>query len=253
MRANKFTQGKTILAVMFISLSLAARAADDFKSDFEEANRLYDQGKYSEAEKRYDSAVLSGHYSPELFYNLGNTKFRLDKTGAAILNYERALSLSPGNPEIQANLAYARGQTGARIPGTNWRDDIIMNFGINYYCWAAAIAAWIGIFAIGALFFKARQAVLPVLIALCSGVVSGYAAFAIWHLEKNDAIAIVTVKSAEARFAPADNSTLASTLPAGSRVWILERRGPWVYCKLPDDNQAWIPADSIERVHLQNS
>jgi uncharacterized protein YgiM (DUF1202 family) len=77
--------------------------------------------------------------------------------------------------------------------------------------------------------------------------------FAIYHLEKNDSVAIVTVKSAEARYAPADNSTLAATLPAGSRVWILERRGPWIYCRLPDNNAAWIPADSIEKVHLQNS
>ena len=73
------------------------------------------------------------------------------------------------------------------------------------------------------------------------------------HLEKNDAVAIVTVKTADARYAPADNSTLAATLPEGSRVWILERRGPWVYCRLPDNNLAWIPADAIERVRLQSS
>jgi len=252
MRTNKFPL-QIILAV-FMALSLVARAADDFKKDFEDANLLYDQGKYTEAKKLYDGIVLNGHYSAEVFYNLGNTEFRLDKGGAAILDYERALSLSPNNPEVQANLAYARAQTGAKIAENDWRDSIIANLGANSYCWMAAVTAWICIFALAALFLKMRPSPTPLwLTALCSAAVCGYAVFAIYHLEKNDSVAIVTVKSADARYAPADNSTLAATLPAGSRVWILERRGPWIYCRLPDNNAAWISADSIEKVHLQNS
>ena len=242
------------MAVVMIALPFTARAADDFKKEFEEANGLYDHGKYEEAKKLYDSAILAGHYSPELFYNLGNTEFRLDKPGEAILNYERAQSLSPANPEIQANLAYARGQTGARIAERDWRDGVIMNIGANSYSWLAATAAWLVIFVMGALCFKPRshRASLT-LAALCGVAVLGYSVFAIHHLEKNDALAIVMAKTTEARYAPADNSTLAATLPVGSRVWILERRGPWVYCKLPDNNKAWVPAGSIERVRLQNS
>lgn len=254
MRANKFAFRKIAAVFALAALSLTARAADDFAKSFEEANALYDQAKYSGAEKLYDSIAQDGHYSAALFYNLGNAEFRLDKTGAAILNYERALSLSPGNPEIEANLTYARGQTGARIAEKDWRDDVIMNFSANSYCLLAAIAAWIAIFSAGAFFFKPRPRKASLaLIALCGVAVSGYAIFAIRHLEKNDRLAIVMAKSASARFAPADNSTLAATLPVGSRVWILEKRGPWTYCRLPDNNTAWIPSDSVELVRPQNS
>jgi tetratricopeptide (TPR) repeat protein len=245
---------KIIAMVFFIALSFGARASGDFKTDFEEANRQYDQGKYAEAKKLYNSIVQDGHYSPELFYNLGNTEFRLDKTGPAILNYERALALSPTNPEAQANLVYARGQTGAKIAEKDWRDSAVANLDVNVYCWIAAVAGWAGIFILAALFLKIRIHTAPLWLAgLCSAAIFGYSIFAIFHLEKNDSLAIVTAKSAEARFAPADNSSLAATLPAGSRVWILERRGPWIYCKLPDNNLAWIAADTVERVRLQRS
>jgi tetratricopeptide (TPR) repeat protein len=254
MQASRFIRGKIATAFVLIALPLIARAADDFSKNFDEANSLYDQAKYSEAEKLYSSVVNGGHYSAELFYNLGNAEFRLDKTAAAILNYERAQSLSHGNPEIAANLAYARGQTGARIEEKGWRDDIIMNFGIDKYCWLAAIAAWAAIFAATALVLKPRSHKTSLAFAaVCSAAVFGYAAFAIYQLGRNDALAIVMAKSTEARSAPADNSTLAATLPAGSRVWILETRGPWVHCRLPGNNFAWVPADSIERVRLQNS
>ena len=245
---------KIIAAVFFIALSLTASAAIDFRKDFDEANRQYDQGKFAEAKKLYDSIVQDGDYSPELFYNLGNTEFRLDQTGPAILNYERALALSPNNPETLANLTYVRGQTGAKIPAKNWSDNAVANFDVNIYCWIAAAAAWAGIFILATLLLKTRTNTLPLWLAgFCSAAILGYAMFAIYHLEKNDAVAIVTAKSVEARFAPADSSALAATLPAGSRVWILERRGPWIYCKLPDNNLAWVAADAIERVRLQKS
>ena len=254
MQANRPAFAKIIITMALMALPMAARADEDYQKNFTAANSLYDQGKFDEARKLYETDVAGGKYSPELFYNLGNTDFRLDQTGHAILNYERALALEPNNPEIQANLAYARAQAGARVAEPTWRDEAIMNFGVNGYSLLAVVAAWAAIFAIAALLFRpASFRVSLVLTTFCCAAVLGYAIFAIHHLEQNKALAIVTEKSTEARYAPADNSTLAGTLPEGSRVWILERRGPWVYCRLPDNTRAWITSGSVERVRLQNS
>ena len=195
MRTNRFVLGKTAAAIALIAVSFAARAADDFTKGIEGANQLYDQGKYAEAAGAYESIVRDGRYSAALFYNLGNAEFRLEKPGAAILNYERASFLSPGNPEIGANLAYARGQTGARIAEKDWRDEIVMNLGVNTYCWLAAIAAWAAIFAVAALFFQRSPKAWLSLAAICCTMAAGYAMFAIHHLEKDDSLAIVTART----------------------------------------------------------
>ncbi|HWB58312.1 MAG TPA: hypothetical protein VG733_02425 [Chthoniobacteraceae bacterium] len=251
MRANKFAAG--IIAMMCALFPFTQARAGDFQADFDQAGQAYDQAKYSDAERLYESVARGGHYSPQLFYNLGNTEFRLEKYGPAILNYERALSLSPGNPEIEANLAYARAQSGARIAERNWRDDAVMNFSATTYGWAAAVGVWVAIFALAALWLTRAGKTGPVLAAICGVAVLGYSLFAISQIAKNDALAIVTAKSTQARSAPTGESTLTATLPAGSRVWILEQRGAWVYCRLTDSDKEWLPADSIERVRPQNS
>jgi tetratricopeptide (TPR) repeat protein len=248
------TLSKIILAIALIGFAPAMRAGDDFTKDFERANQQYDQGKFNEAKKLYDSIVANGHYSAVLFYNLGNAEFRLDHKGESILNYERALALEPAHPEARANLAFARDQTGAKIAARDWRDLILADLNPNTYSWAAALAGWIGLFAFVSILLKLRTDNQALWLALvCCAAVFGYTIFAIRHLDKERTVAIVTAKVAEARFAPADNSTLAATLPTGSRVWILEQRGAWSYCELPDNNRAWISASTIERVRLKNS
>jgi len=243
-----------IMPVAVACLTLTAWAGGDFQKDFERANQQYDLGKFNEAERLYNSIIDTGHYSPELFYNLGNTEFRLEKSGQAILNYERALALSPNNPEAQANLTFVRAQTGAKIAPQDWRNRIIADLDVNIYCWAAACAAWICIFSLAVILLKSISGMWASwLVAICSVAFLSYAAFAVYHFEQDNSLGIVISKSAEARFAPVDNSTLVAALPEGSRVWVLERRGPWIYCMLPDESRAWISSDAVERIRLHAS
>ncbi len=47
-------------------------------------------------------------YSADGLYNLGNAYARAGKPGLAVLSYERAALLAPGDPDINANLTYVR-------------------------------------------------------------------------------------------------------------------------------------------------
>lgn len=246
--------GKILFAGIFIAFAPAMRAGNDFAKDFERANLQYDRGNFREAKKGYDFLVANGHYSAALFYNLGNAEFRLGHKGEAILDYERALALEPSQPEARANLTYARDQTGAKIAPRNWRDRLVADLNANSYCWAAVAAGWAGLFILAAIVQGSHASRKALWLALvCCAAVFGYSIFAIQFLEKERSLAIVTAKTADARFAPADNSTLAAVLPAGSRVRILEKRGAWSYSELPDGSRAWIPAAAVGNVRLNSS
>jgi hypothetical protein len=54
------------------------------------------------------AAADAPHYSAAALYNLGNSYARAGKTGLAVLNYERASLLAPGEADIDANLRYVR-------------------------------------------------------------------------------------------------------------------------------------------------
>lgn len=249
-----FKKTGVFLSLVFLGFSFRAVAAEDFQNDFNAANQAYNEGQFARARDLYTSIEQQGHYSAALFYNLGNTEYRLKKQGAAILNYERALALSPGQPEAQANLTRLRDQTGAKVAPKAWQDKLIANFDINAYAWISVVAGWVLVFALTVLILKLVPGRgLAGFAVVCSGCILAYGLFATVRLAQNQSLAVVTAEKTEARLAPADNSTMAGTLPAGSRVWVLERRGPWTYCKLPDQVRAWIPSDTIENVSLQKS
>jgi hypothetical protein len=84
-------------------------------------------------------------------------------------------------------------------------------------------------------------------------LIAGYSAVAVWHLEKNRTLAIVLPKTIEAHLAPAESSTPAAALPAGSQVRVLSERGEWTYCALPTQGRGWISTKALGRVRWNAS
>ena len=90
---------------------LTSSAAVPLKS---QADSAFVQEHYQQAIKLYEEALKEG-VSAELYYNLGNSYYRMDNITQAVLNYERALLLSPGDKDIRFNLQMARSKTIDKI------------------------------------------------------------------------------------------------------------------------------------------
>ncbi|GIR82020.1 MAG: hypothetical protein CM15mP83_7460 [Flavobacteriaceae bacterium] len=69
--------------------------AQDVDAIFSKANKNYNLGSYKEALKGYDSIVQLGVHSPELYFNMGNAHYKLNRIAPSILNYEKAQLLDP--------------------------------------------------------------------------------------------------------------------------------------------------------------
>jgi tetratricopeptide (TPR) repeat protein len=72
------------------------------------------RGEYQQAITDYEALLKQGG-SAELYYNLGNAYYRTENITKAVLNYERALLLSPGDRDIRFNLQIARSKTIDKI------------------------------------------------------------------------------------------------------------------------------------------
>jgi len=105
------------LFILFISflfvtdLSFAANANEMMQN----ANKFYRSGDYENAIERYKELTEQGYEGVSLFFNLGNSYYRIGKIGYAILNYERALKISPSDEDVQHNLSFAYLSTIDRI------------------------------------------------------------------------------------------------------------------------------------------
>lgn len=95
----------------------AAEPGADLDCDalWDRANTAYLRSDYRSAIRDYEEILDRGFISAKLFYNLGNACFKDNRTGAAILNYRRALRLAPGDEDIRYNLTVAESRTKDRI------------------------------------------------------------------------------------------------------------------------------------------
>jgi len=89
-----------ILSILFIiPLLLCAK-----EYDLTAANSAYQEQNYQKAEQEYMKLVTDGVKNYELFYNLGNTYFKLNDLGNARLYYEKAAKFEPLNQELNENI-----------------------------------------------------------------------------------------------------------------------------------------------------
>jgi tetratricopeptide (TPR) repeat protein len=216
-----------------------------------EANVLFEEGKYEEALAKYSDAVADGMWTPNLFYNLANTEYRLKNSGQAVLNYERALALEPAHPEARRNLELVRSQTGAKLFQPRWWEQLFPAWRADIYAITAAVCVWLLLFALAFLWLRrTRSRLLWWGIATLGLLVGAYSSAALWlDWQRND-LGVVTRSGTVARFAPADRAEVAQNLPEGSQVRVLSERGAWIYCALPGNELGWLPAQSLERVRI---
>ncbi|MHA3773268.1 hypothetical protein ACXR0O_17180 [Verrucomicrobiota bacterium sgz303538] len=252
MDATSFLERLSRLAhSLWLILLVFACVSSAEASTFDDANRLYDEGKFGEAKQRYEELISRGEWSANLFHNLGNTDFRLGASGRAMLDYERALALEPGHAEAHRNLALLRERTNARVEPRRWYDMLFPAWNGDVFTIICAVAGWVAIFCFASLVAaKSRRSGL-VWLGVAFVCVALYAGAGIWRSAHDQSLAIITAKEAVARLAPAEQGAIATTLPAGSRVRVLSERGDWIYCELPGEGLGWLPAGSLERVRIR--
>jgi tetratricopeptide (TPR) repeat protein len=100
------------LALFFSLAAPTAAPAQSAKALFQQGNDLYGQGKYQEALHVYSRIIAEDGFSGPLLSNLANCYAQIGRAGLAVLNYERALRLAPGDSDSRGNLDLLRKTQG---------------------------------------------------------------------------------------------------------------------------------------------
>lgn len=123
-----------------------------------EADSLYQKGQYEVAAKMYEQLLGKGE-NAYIYYNLGNAYYRMHDLAHAILNYERAALLEPGNPDIRFNLSLARSKTEDKVADTDqffvfyWFNSIVNSHNTDGWAHMALVAFVMMLILIGVFFF----------------------------------------------------------------------------------------------------
>ncbi len=247
----------TILILLFFA-SFGSFAINP-NSAIDSANTYYKNGNYDNAVKLYESVLYQGLESANVYYNLGNSYFRIKEIPKSILNYERAKLLSPIDEDINFNLNLASSLIIDKvniIPEFfiySWIKDILNFLSINN--WAIiSLSLFVFSLILVLLFLFSEKTFLRKLffwtgsftfiISLICLVLAVYGRAMI----VNNHSAIVMQAVTTAKSSPNDSSTDLFIIHEGTKVTINEKLDDWTEIKLADGNVGWIKTKDIEEI-----
>lgn len=231
--------------------------AQDEQKIFESANEMYKQQNYEKAIEYYKTLEKYNLISSELFYNLGNSYYKLNKVGPSIYYYEKALKLNPLNKDVQNNLVFARRlalDNIEELPKTVFQK---LNSRylqkLSYNQWAIVSIVFC---ALGSLLFllfyfsnqprSKRTFFVTSLISFLFLIISLTITYNQFSYFKNNKVAIVFAEETEVRNAPSLNSEEVFTLHEGTKVIVLDTIDDWKKIKIADGKIGWIIANDIQ-------
>jgi tetratricopeptide (TPR) repeat protein len=229
------------------------------QNGFEKGNDLYKNGKYEQAIDAYTSELTAKKQSAELYFNLGNCYYKLNKVAPAIYNYEKALVLNPNDSDIANNLRFAQKRTVDEIkvvPKVGFAK-LLRDFTANYHynTWAWISVAFSALFLVSFLgyyfsaltlnkrlfFFGMFVMLLLLLISVSSAI------FEKSHFI-NERPAIVFAEMTDVKSEPQNKGASVVILHEGTKVFVKETVDNWKKVQLTDGTEGWIDSNAIQEV-----
>lgn len=232
----------SLLSLLFLATAFAA----DISNGFDSANKLYEEGRFSDAASAYESLVQSGSVSSALYFNLGNAYFKSGQLGRAVAAYRDAERLSPRDPEVRANLQFVRGQVQGPTLSPTRAQRWLGSLTINEWAKLTAAVFWLWLSALVLVQFRPalKQSLRNVLWSggIATLVVGACLATA-WANNSNPA-AIVITRDALVHNGPLDESPGHTTVHDGAEVSVLDTKNDWVEIRL-GDRTGWLKRDQV--------
>jgi len=221
---------------------------------FEKANALYEHQAYDSAAYYYEKIVSTGMTSAAVFYNLGNTCFRLHKVGPAMLYLQKAHKLSPSDNDIKANSTFVQSMLADRVP-TSPQSFLELVFKRLHTMFSLSAQLWIagfGLLLLSLLFSAALFApfymrlwiiYIASFIVLVTGALGISAAIKI-YTNQTVHYAVVLSPTIEALNQP-NGPTVLFTVHEGTTLQVRQQVGDWSLVSLPTGTAGWVTTSSL--------
>jgi len=228
-------------------------------ASIKEAEVAYTKEDYATAIQLYEGLLKNNGESAAIYYNLGNAYYKNGQIAPAILNYERALLLQPGDKDIRFNLQMAKGRAVDKIEPighfflTDWFNAIRDLASADTWGTVGIICFLLFIICLVVFFFsKIRHfkqlGFYAALVLLLIVVFSNIFGFSQKNELENRQEAIVFAASTTVKSSPDVSGTDLVVLHEGTKVAVKSTLGEWSEVELEDGNVGWMPSKDIEKI-----
>jgi len=244
-----------IILLIFSTINLPAQETNTQK--FGKGVDLYTAAKYEDALKEWLDVYNTGYRSAFLDYNIGNAYFKLENIPGAILFYERALLLKPGDENTHYNLQIARTLVVDKFDAipelffVRWFDFVSLLLPANSWGILSILSFVLSLVLLSVYIYSSHYKikVIGFWAAILFLILSASSlAFTLRNksLVYDNQNAVIFAPSVNGKSSPDASGTDLFVLHEGSKVSIEDEVGNWYEIKLSDGNKGWVPTDALE-------
>ena len=256
MKANrKIITQFVLLFIIGFSMVYEARAQKP-EELLTKANSLYNENAFDSALVVYKDIVEQGYSSSTLYYNIGNTYYKLRNYPLAIYYYEKSLKLDPNNEDTRHNIEIAQLFLTDKIEAVpdlfikTWWNNLSNTFTLNV--WSIITLVLIGLL-LTCLFFyitaKTRglkksmffTGLILILFTICSFSISVKK----YNYISTNNEGIIIIPTITIKSSPSNSSVDLFVLHEGSKVKILDNADGWEKIKIANGSIGWLPTSSV--------
>ena len=246
---------KIYFSLLFVFASVLAYGQETTKA---QADSAYINNDYASAVYLYEDILANQGESADIYYNLGNSYYKMDNIAKAILNYEKALMLNPGNGDIRFNLELAQSKTVDKVTPMSevflvtWMKSLTNTMSEQGWSKLAIASFILTLLGLVLYFFSKKITMKKIgfISALCLMLVCILAnVFASSQKSKaqSHSSAIIMEPSVTVKSTPNEGGTELFILHEGRKVMIKDNTmREWKEIQLEDGNAGWVPASVIE-------
>lgn len=235
-----------------------SRGDFSFERSKADADSAYVLGDYLHSISLYESILNRGLESVDIYYNLGNSYYKNSNLSKAIINYERALLLSPNDDDIRFNLDLAKSKTVDKITPiaelffVTWVKNIMQLFDTDTWAKVSIFLFLLFLSFLSAYIFSRNIKIRKIGFYSALGCLIFCIAtnsFSYFQKEKMEVreYAIIVLPSVTAKSTPDDAGTDLFVLHEGHKIQVKDTSlRDWIEIRLEDGNIGWIPASALE-------
>lgn len=248
------------ISILLLFFSIGAEIyAFDPQAYIQRGNTSYSKNQFEMAVKEYQTVIDSGFASSALYFNLGNSYFKLANYKKSILYYEKAKLLAPGDKDIEFNLELARSFTIDKIEAipelffVTWFKGIRDMFSSTFWgviCVAAfvfSLLAWLVYLLSGKVVLKKTGFWIGLVLLLLSATAFSFGS-SLKHLQTKQQTAIIFTPSVSVKSTPSESGTNLFVLHEGTKVVIMESLGNWCEIRIASGDRGWIKWSDLEKI-----
>lgn len=245
-----------VLLMLLVLIPSSSFAQKSLKALGDEA---YGKGNYQQAINDYEQLLKQG-VSADVYYNLGNAYYRSENITKAIINYERALLLSPGDEDIRFNLQLARSKTIDKITPESemffvtWYRSLVNMTSVDGWAYIALVSLLVALCLALVYLFASKVWLRKIgffagILMVVLFIVSNIFAYHQRRILDNRTSAIVIAPSVNVKTTPEAAAKDAFLIHEGTKVEITDdSMNDWKCIHLANGKEGWVSTKVLERI-----